>query len=78
MSDIEQILYPTVLHSLSDIPPVKCIICKGNDYETIMLNNVYPFDTIDNMKRMICTHYKESTFIPRFMFVGVQSNALTS
>ena len=72
MSDIEQILYPTVLYSLhEDIPPVKCIIWNGDDYETITFDKVYPFDTIDDIKRMICTHYKDNAFIPRFMFVGV-------
>ena len=74
MSDIEQILYPTVLTSLrEDTPPVKCIVWKGQDeYETIEFNKVYPFDTIDDIKRMICNHYEGDTaFIPRFTFVGV-------
>ena len=71
MSDIEQILYPTVLSSLrEDIPPVKCIVWKGDKYEAITFK-VYPFDTLDDIKRMICTYYEDSAFIPRFMFVGV-------
>jgi hypothetical protein len=77
MSDIEQILYPTVLTSLrEDTPPVKCIVWKGKDkYETIEFNKVYPFDTIDDIKRMICNHYEGDTgFIPRFTFVGVPLN----
>ena len=77
MSDIEQILYPTVLTSLrEDTPPVKCIVWKGKDeYETIEFNKVYPFDTIDDIKRMICNHYEgDSAFIPRFTFVGVPLN----
>ena len=38
MSDIEQILYPTVLSSLrEDTPPVQCIVWKGNeDYEVVL------------------------------------------
>ena len=78
MSDIEQILYPTVLTSLrEDTPPVKCIVWKGKDeYETIEFNKVYPFDTIDDIKRMICNHYAgDNAFIPRFTFVGVPLNA---
>jgi hypothetical protein len=74
MSDIEQILYPTVLSSLrEDTPPVKCIVWKGNnEYETIQFDKVYPFDTIDDIKRLICTHYEsDSAFIPKFIFVGV-------
>ena len=77
MSDIEQILYPTVLSSLrEDTPPVKCIVWKGKDeYETIEFNKVYPFDTIDDIKRMICSHYEgDISFIPRFTFVGVPLN----
>ena len=74
MSDIEQILYPTVLSSLrEDTPPVLCIVWKGGDeYETIQFNKVYPFDTLDDIKRLICNHYEsDNAFIPRFTFVGV-------
>lgn len=74
MSDIEQILYPTVLTSLrEDTPPVQCIVWKGNNtYESIQFDKVYPFDTIDDIKRMICNHYaSDNAFIPRFMFVGI-------
>ena len=73
-SDIEQILYPTVLSNLrSNVPPVQCIIWKGNnEYESIEFENVYPFDTIDDIKRMICAYYQpDTTFLPRFTFVGV-------
>ena len=72
-SDIEEILYPTILSSLREnVPPVQCIIWKGgNEYELIEFD-VYPFDTIDDIKRMICAHYKsDATFLPRFTFVGV-------
>jgi hypothetical protein len=74
MSDIEQILYPTVLSSLrEDTPPVQCIVWKGGDeYETITFDKVYPFDTIDDIKRIICNYYeKDPAFIPRFTFVGI-------
>jgi len=74
MSDIDQILYPTVLSSLrEDFPPVHCIVWKGaTEYESIVFDKVYPFDTLDDLKRLICTHYKsDPSFIPRFTFVGV-------
>ena len=71
MSDIDQILYPTLLSSLRDnMPPVNCIIWKGDKYEKVSFE-MYPFDTIDDIKRMICNHYRDPQFIPRFMFVGV-------
>jgi len=73
MSDIEQILYPIVLPSLrEDCPPVKCIIWKGSsDFETIEFS-MYPFDTIDDIKRMIYSYYDgQYEFIPRFTFIGV-------
>ena len=73
-SDIDEILYPTVLSNLREnVPPVQCIIWKGGkEYELIEFENVYPFDTIDDIKRMICAHYKsDATFLPRFTFVGV-------
>ena len=73
-SDIDHILYPTALPSLrEDMPPVQCMIWKGgNEYETITFDQVYPFDTVDHIKRLICHHYQgDTTFIPRFLFVGV-------
>jgi hypothetical protein len=74
MSDIDQILYPTVLTSLrEDVPPVQCIVWKGvEEYESITFDKVYPFDTIDDIKRLICAHYaNDPAFIPRFTFVGI-------
>jgi hypothetical protein len=74
MSDIDQILYPTVLTSLrEDVPPVQCIVWKGGEeYESITFDRVYPFDTIDDIKRLICAHYaNDPVFIPRFTFIGI-------
>jgi hypothetical protein len=81
-SDINQILYPKILTSLrttstSDFedyaPPVQCIVWKGGEeYETITFDKVYPFDTIEDIKRMICAHYeRDHHFIPKFTFLGV-------
>ena len=73
-SDIEQILYPTILSSLREnVPPVQCMIWKGDDdYDMITFDEVYPFDTIDDIKRLICAFYEDDTsFLPRFTFIGV-------
>ncbi len=73
-SDIKQILYPEPLSNLREnVPPVQCFIWKGGKkYDSIRFDKVYPFDTIDDIKRMICAFYKnDATFLPRFMFVGV-------
>lgn len=75
-SDIDRILYPTVLESFrQDTPPVQCIIWKGgDDYDKVTFNKVYPFDTVEHIKRLICNHYfGDSKFIPRFLFVGIQN-----
>jgi hypothetical protein len=73
-SDIEQILYPTILSSLREnVPPVKCMIWKGGDeYDMITFEEVYPFDTIDDIKRMVCAFYEDdAAFLPRFTFIGI-------
>jgi hypothetical protein len=73
-SDIEQILYPTILSSLREnVPPVQCMIWKGGDeYDMITFDEVYPFDTVDDIKRLICAYYEDdATFLPRFTFVGI-------
>ena len=74
MSDtIEELFYPRILNSLrGNLPPVQCIVWKGRDeYEKITFENVYPFDTIHDIKRMICAHYNQKEFHPNFLFVGV-------
>jgi hypothetical protein len=76
-SDIDRILYPTVLESFrQDTPPVECIIWKGNEeYDKITFDKVYPFDTVEHIKRLICNKYRgDSKFIPRFLFIGIPSN----
>ena len=73
-SDIEQILYPTILSSLREnVPPVQCMIWKGgDDYDMITFDEMYPFDTVDDIKRLICSFYEDdAAFLPRFTFVGI-------
>ena len=55
------------------IPPVVCKVWKGgNEYETVIMDNVYPFDTIEHIKHLLYEHYQnDATFLPRFVFIGV-------
>lgn len=75
MPDIEDyILRPRLLNSLQqEIPPVQCIIWKSdNQPETVVFDKIYPFDTINDIKRMICAHYSsDDRFHPKFLFVGI-------
>jgi hypothetical protein len=77
MSDIDDILYPQLLNSLhQNIPPVQCIVWKGNeDYEVVTFERVYPFDTLLDIKRMICHHYRsDANYHPNFLFVGIPND----
>lgn len=72
-SSIDRLLYPTSLSDLREgMPPVQCIIWNGrNDYESIELENVYPFDTIHTIKQLIFEAMNnDSTFLPPYLFVG--------
>jgi hypothetical protein len=75
--EINELFAPQLLSSFREnVPPVQCTIWKGkNEYETITLQHVYPFDTIDTIKRMICAANPDNpAFIPRFTFVGIPQN----
>jgi hypothetical protein len=74
MSDIDDILYPQLLNSLhQNVPPVQCIVWKGDEeYEVVTFDKVYPFDTLLDIKRMICHYYGfNANYHPNFLFVGV-------
>ena len=71
---MEAILAPRVLLSLrEDMPPVHCFIWTGKEqYEHMILNDLYPFDTLHDIKRHICAIKKnDPIFLPRFLFAGV-------
>ena len=71
MANIDHILSPTPLHDLHP-SPVRCLVWKGrNEFEQITLDNVYPFDTIDTLKRLVYNHYKTPTYLPQFIFMGI-------
>ena len=75
-TEIDRLLSPQPLYSLrEDVPPVQCMIWKGRDqYDTVTFD-VYPFDTLETIKTMICNRYSDdSSFVPRFTFVGVPQN----
>ena len=78
-SEIDRILHPRPITNLRQrMPPVTCMIWRGGDrYDKITFDHrnqkqVYPFDTIDTIKRMLCAQFEDDpVFIPRFLFVGV-------
>lgn len=70
-SSIDRILYPKPLLTLRHSTPVKCLVWNGADYTTIMLDVIYPFDTIDMIKYLIYNHFKKAEYLPRFLFVGI-------
>lgn len=79
--EIDTLFSPSLLSSFREnIPPVQCNIWKsGDEYESLTLENIYPFDTIDTVKRMICASYPENgSFIPRLLFVGIPLNPESS
>ena len=70
-SDITSILHPSLV-PLEPIPPVTCMIWRGGkDYERIILDTLYPFDTIATLKQMVYNHVKNPMFLPRFIFMGI-------
>jgi hypothetical protein len=76
-SEIDQLFSPQLLSSFREgLPPVQCMIWRGRDqYDTITLDRIYPFDTIDTIKRMICAKFSDDrSFVPRFTFVGIPMN----
>jgi hypothetical protein len=77
-SEIDQLFLPQLLSNFhEDLPPVQCIIWEGREqYKTITLDRIYPFDTIDTIKRMISAKYpNDRTFVPRFTFVGIPQHS---
>jgi hypothetical protein len=71
MANIDHILSPKPLQDLHP-SPVRCLVWKGrNEYESITLDNVYPFDTIDTLKRLVYHHYETPTYLPQFTFMGI-------
>jgi len=72
-AELNQLLAPPLLSNLREgVPPVQCMIWSGKEEHRTIALEVYPFDTIDTIKRMICAHFKDdSSMIPRYTFVGV-------
>ena len=71
---MEDLLAPRVLLSLrEDMPPVHCYIWTGKEqYEHVILEDMYPFDTLHDIKRHLCAIKKnDPLFAPRFQFIGV-------
>jgi len=71
---MEDLLAPRVLLSLrEDMPPVHCYLWTGmKQYEHVILEDMYPFDTLHDIKRHLYAIKKhDPMFIPRFQFIGV-------
>lgn len=67
-----EILNPKLLTSLKDsLEPIQCIVWKGGKYEKISFD-LYPFDTLETLKRNISTHYKDIPYFHiNYIFVGI-------
>jgi hypothetical protein len=75
LADIEQLLHPTVMDSLRDaMAPVQCRVWTGDDeFDEFEITTLFPFDTLDTLKRTISLEYKDDTrFLPPFLFVGLE------
>ena len=79
-SDIDNILNPKAVTGFKPISPVICMVWNGkilkngeyrDKYDKIEFDSIYPFDTIDTIKRMVFDLYKDLIYHPRFLFVGV-------
>jgi len=57
LDSLEKLFHPSVVASLKlGLPPVSCKIWKNEDeYEEILLDTLYPFDTLDTIKQTIAT-----------------------
>uniref|UniRef100_A0A6C0K453 Uncharacterized protein n=1 Tax=viral metagenome TaxID=1070528 RepID=A0A6C0K453_9ZZZZ len=74
LTDINQLLHPTLIDSLQEsMPPVSCRMWLGEDeFEDFELT-LFPFDTLDTLKRTISLEYKgDVQFLPSCLFVGME------
>jgi hypothetical protein len=54
LEEIDALFDPQIVDSIKFKSPVTCKIWKGGDsYETITLDSLYPFDTLDTLKQSI-------------------------
>jgi hypothetical protein len=79
MSDLETIddlFDPGLIKSLRLKSPVTCKIWVSEEsYDTITLEGIYPFDTLDTVKQSITVHMEgKDTYLPQFLFVALQQD----
>jgi hypothetical protein len=69
--DIEQLFHPKITKGLVKTP-VSCKIWKlDGKYEDIVLDNIYPFDTLDTIKQSIAQLFSDDPrYLPQFLFVA--------
>ena len=71
-SAIDHILSPKPLNIFKYPSRVTCKVWLGqSNYDTITLDTIYPFDTIDTITYLVCNHYKREEFLPNFLFIGI-------
>jgi hypothetical protein len=71
-SAIDHILSPKPLDIFKYPSRVTCKVWLGqSNYDTITLDTIYPFDTIDTISYLVSDHYKSQEFIPNFIFIGI-------
>jgi hypothetical protein len=73
ISDINKLLHPTILTSFKgNLPPVHVKLwLGGEDFEDIVLENLYPFDTIETIKRALYVAKDDINCLPNFIFLGI-------
>lgn len=73
ISDINKLLHPTILTSFKgNLPPVHVKLwLGGEDFEDIVLENLYPFDTIETIKRALYVVKDDINCLPNFIFLGI-------
>ena len=75
LEEIDALFDPQIVDSIKLKSPVTCKIWKGGDsYETVVLESLYPFDTLDTLKQSITLLKKgDDHYLPQYLFVGIKT-----
>ena len=64
LEEIDALFDPQIVDSIQLKSPVTCKIWNGgNSYETVVLDSLYPFDTLDTLKQSITLLKREMNTI---------------
>jgi hypothetical protein len=74
LEEIDALFDPQIVDSIKFKSPVTCKIWKGGDlYETIILDSLYPFDTLDTLKQSISVLKPgDEHYLPQYLFIGIK------